>query len=67
MDTHTFYAVTPGTMVDFSVEFFNDVRPPADTAQVFRAHIVVVGNGVADLDVRNVYVIVPPEGGVVLI
>jgi hypothetical protein len=43
------------------------VRPPAATAQVFRARIVVVGNGVARLDERMVYIIVPPEGGVILI
>jgi hypothetical protein len=39
---------------------------PAATAQIFQAKIIVVGNGVADLDSRNVYIIVP-EGGVVLI
>jgi hypothetical protein len=66
-DTTTFYGVIPGTLVDFGVDFWNDVRPPAATAQIFRALIVVVGNGVADLDFRNVYIIVPPEGGTILI
>ncbi len=31
------------------------------------ARIIVVGNGVADLDFRNVYIVVPPTGGVILI
>jgi hypothetical protein len=66
-DMTTFYGVIPGTLVDFAVDFWNDVRPPAATAQLFRALIIVVGNGVATLDSRNVYIIVPPEGGTVLI
>jgi hypothetical protein len=59
-DTTTFYQVIPGTEVEFTVDFWNDVRPPADIAQIFRARIIVVGNGVADLDEREVYVVVPP-------
>ena len=66
-DDTTFYNVIPGTEVDFNVDFFNDVRPPAATAQIFEARIIVVGNGVADLDSRNVYIIVPTEGGTILI
>jgi hypothetical protein len=66
-DATTFYGVIPGTLVDFAVDFWNDVRMPAATAQIFRALIVVVGNGVTDLDQRNVYIIVPPEGGTILI
>jgi len=66
-DETTFYEVIPGTLVDFEIDFYNDVREPADVAQVFQALIIVVGNGVADLDARNVYIIVPPEGGTVLI
>ncbi|WP_157070153.1 hypothetical protein [Sandaracinus amylolyticus] len=62
-DTTTFYGVIPGTEVEFTVDFWNDVRPPAETAQIFRARIIVVGNGVADLDEREVYIVVPPEGG----
>jgi len=67
MDETTFYGVIPGTLVDFAIDFWNDVRPPAATAQIFQARIIVVGNGVADLDARNVYIIVPPEGGTILI
>ena len=66
-DETTFYNVIPGTVVEFSVDFFNDVRPPAATAEIFKARILVVGNGVADLDARNVYIIVPPDGAIVLI
>jgi hypothetical protein len=54
-------------IVEFTVDFWNDVRPPAATAQVFQARIIVVGNGVARLDQRRVFIIVPPEGGTILI
>ena len=40
---------------------------PHETAVIFRARILVLGNGVARLDERQVYIIVPPEGSVVLI
>lgn len=66
-DETTFYDVIPGTRVQFAVDFWNDVHPPAETALIFRARIVVVGNGVADLDSRDVYIVVPPDGAVVLI
>ncbi len=66
-DMTTFYGVIPGTAVEFTVDFYNDVRPPADVAQVFQATIVVMGNGVARLDQRNVYIIVPPDGAVIVI
>ncbi len=66
-DATTFYGVIPGTQVEFVVDFYNDVRMPAATAEIFKAKIIVVGNGVADLDSRNVYIIVPPVGGTILI
>ncbi len=66
-DDTTFYQVIPGTTVEFRVDFYNDVRPPGETAEIFKAKIIVVGNGVADLDARNVYIVVPPEGGIVFI
>ena len=66
-DATTFYGVTPGTQVEFDVDFYNDIVPPPPTAQVYRARIVVLGNGVARLSERMVYVVVPPEGGTVLI
>ncbi|MBX7193461.1 MAG: hypothetical protein K1X94_15505 [Sandaracinaceae bacterium] len=61
-DTTTFYEVIPGTRVTFDVDFYNDIVPPPPTAQIFRALIVVVGNGVAELDSRQVYIVVPPDG-----
>jgi len=66
-DETTFYGVIPGTRVTFDVDFYNDFVPTPPTAQIYRARIIVVGNGVADLDEREVYIVVPPEGGVVLI
>ncbi|HJL18656.1 MAG TPA: hypothetical protein RMH99_23545 [Sandaracinaceae bacterium LLY-WYZ-13_1] len=66
-DATTFYEVIPGTLVDFEVVFINTVRPPAATAQIFRATIIVRGNGVARLDDRNVYIVVPPDGATILI
>jgi hypothetical protein len=66
-DSTTFFGVVPGTDVEFAIDFWNDVRQPAAAAQIFEARIIVIGNGVADLDSRNVYIVVPPEGGVVLI
>lgn len=66
-DDVSFYDVIPGTQVEFEIDFWNDVRPPAISAEIFQARIIVVGNGVADLDGRNVYIIVPPEGGTILI
>jgi hypothetical protein len=65
-DATSFYGVIPGTLVDFDVDFWNDVRPAAEVAEVFQARIVVMGNGVARLDERRVFIIVPPEGGIVL-
>ncbi len=67
MDDRAFYGVVPGTRVVFGVRFHNDVRPPAATAQIFRATIVVRGNRVARLDERNVYIVVPPDGAIILI
>lgn len=61
-DSTTFYGVIPGTEVEFDIEFKNDVRMGQETAEIFRAKIFVVGNGVTDLDERQVYIVVPPEG-----
>lgn len=58
-DEARFYDVTPGDFVEFDVEFQNDIVMPAPSAQIFRATIYVVGNGAADLDAREVVIIVP--------
>lgn len=65
-DDTTFYRVAPGTEVEFRVTFENRIVPPADTALIFRAIIVVLGNGVARLDERRVFIIVPSEGEIVI-
>ncbi len=57
----------PGTIVEFEVVFQNDFIPPRETSRIYEALIIVVGNGVAHLDERHVYIIVPPEGEVILI
>ncbi|MEO0325172.1 MAG: hypothetical protein AAF447_19595 [Myxococcota bacterium] len=66
-DETTFYRVIPGTQVEFAIGFENDFRPPKEQAEIFQARIVVVGNGVADLSSRKVFIIVPPEGTIILI
>jgi hypothetical protein len=66
-DETTFYAVIPGTEVTFTVTFENLVRPPGPTAEIFQARIYVVGNGVTDLDMRQVFILVPPSGQTILI
>jgi hypothetical protein len=58
-DDVAFYGVTPGTRVTFEVKFLNDFVPSMLTSQVFLAQIIVVGNGVADLDTREVVIVVP--------
>ncbi len=63
----TFYGVTPGTLVDFEIDFYNGFRMGGRTAEIFKAKILVVGDGVTDLDSRNIYIVVPPMGGTILI
>jgi len=67
MTDTTFEQVIPGTAVEFEVHFFNDFVPPRETSRIYEAIIIVLGNGVARLDERRVYIIVPPEGQEVLI
>ncbi len=63
----TFIEVIPGTDVEFEVTFHNTVRPSESRVQVFRAQIGVIGNGVTRLETRNVYVVVPGNGGILVI
>lgn len=58
-DALSFYDVRPGGRVYFDVHFYNDFVPPASSAQIFRATIVVLGNGVAQLDSHEVIIVVP--------
>jgi hypothetical protein len=62
MDEEFFYGVIPGTQVTFQIDFYNSTVPPLESAQVFKAWIVVLGNSVARLDERKVVIIVPTEG-----
>jgi hypothetical protein len=62
MDSVYFFDVVPGTQVTFDVDFYNNIVEPVDSALVFKAWIVVLGNDVALLDKRMVIIIVPTEG-----
>ena len=66
-DDTTFYSVIPGTRVSFDVDFWNDFVPSPAQAQIYRARILVLGNGVAELDSRNVYIVIPTEFGEIII
>lgn len=66
-DMTTFYSVIPGTRVTFDVDFWNDIVPPPPEARIYRARILVLGNGVAELDSRRVYVVVPPDAVEIII
>jgi hypothetical protein len=57
----TFDAVTPGTRVCFDVvPKMNTTVQPLPTPQMFRATVVVAGDGVTTLDTRDVFFLVPP-------
>jgi hypothetical protein len=58
-DDRDFFGVVPGQLVEFDVRFENDFVPPRRTSQVFRATIFVLGNRVAELDARDVTIVVP--------
>jgi len=63
----TFDDVTPGTTVCFDViPKTNTTVPPTDAPQMFRATLVVDGDGVTMLDERDIFFIVPPRvpGGI---
>lgn len=66
-DDRVFYGVTPGNTVTFRVRFRNDFQEPQSFAQVFLAEIVVLGNGVAELDTREVVIVVPAGSTPILI
>lgn len=66
-DDTTFYGVGGGTTVTFEVRFENDFLPQESFVQIFQAFIEVVdvATGTA-LDRRNVYIVVPAVGGVLI-
>jgi len=66
-DQSAFYLVLPGTKVTFKVQFQNYVDETKNCydgdyiARVFLAKIVVRGDGVTDLDTREVVIVVPAK------
>ncbi|MEE9385661.1 MAG: hypothetical protein V3V08_19805 [Nannocystaceae bacterium] len=62
MSDNAFLNVTPGTAVTFEISAQNDFLfvPAGAAAQVFVAHIQVSAGQCADLDDRDVYILVPP-------
>jgi hypothetical protein len=59
-DATTFYGVTPGTKITFTVDAFNDFVMQTNDAQIFRATIRVTASGCTPLDQRDVLILVPP-------
>ncbi|MBN1774090.1 MAG: hypothetical protein JXB32_22715 [Deltaproteobacteria bacterium] len=63
-DDTTFYHVSGGTMIVFSIMFHNDFQPHTPHVQIYRAYIEVYDLvGSTTLDTRNVYIVVPAEDG----
>jgi hypothetical protein len=66
-DATTFFGVAGGTTVTFQVRFENDFLPQQAFVQIFRAVIEVYDlSSTVVLDRRNVYVVVPAIGGVLI-
>jgi len=61
-----FTGVLPGTVVRFTVEAKNDVVMETGEPQVFHARIKLRAGGCADLDERDVIILVPPKKPVIL-
>jgi hypothetical protein len=60
----TFVGVLPGTQVCFDViPKTNDFVEATDDPQLYRATIVVMGDGITELDERDVFFLVPPDIG----
>jgi hypothetical protein len=56
-----FAGVVPGTAVRFTIAAKNDVVMEGDAPQVFHARIKLRAGGCADLDERDVIIVVPPR------
>ena len=66
-DATTFYGVAGGTTVTFQVTFQNTFLPEQSYVQIFRAQIEIHDlPGMTRLDIRNVYIVVPAVGGVLI-
>jgi hypothetical protein len=66
-DDTTFYGVAGGTQVTFDVTFVNDFQPSTFSVQIYRAYIEVfdIATTLA-LDRRNVYIVIPAMGGILI-
>lgn len=60
-----FTGVSPGSTVRFTVEARNDFLPPTMTPQVFHATIKIRAGGCADLDERDVLILIPPQAPII--
>jgi hypothetical protein len=60
-----FTRVVPGTGVRFTVTARNTFVEPKSTPQIFRATIRIRAGGCADLDERDVIIVVPPAAPVI--
>lgn len=66
-DATTFYGVAGGTTVTFQVTFQNDFLPQQTFVQIFQAFIDVLDTASGTVvDTRNVYIVVPAIGGVLI-
>ena len=66
-DETTFYGVSGGTTITFEITFQNDFLPETSRVQIFKAQIEVHDlPGMTPLDLRNVYIVVPAEGGLLI-
>jgi len=66
-DDTTFYGVVSGTTVTFEVRFENDFLPQETFVQIFQAFIDVLDTATGTVvDTRNVYIVVPAVGGVLI-
>jgi hypothetical protein len=62
-DDTTFFNVAPSTQVVFTVTFYNDFQPGGSTASVYKATIHVLGRAGTEVDHRDVFIVVPADGG----
>jgi len=61
-----FTGVLPGAVLRFAVEAKNDLVMETSEPQVFHARIKIRAGGCADLDERDVIILVPPSKPVIL-
>jgi hypothetical protein len=66
-DDTTFYGVSGGTTITFEITFQNDFLPEQSHVQIFKAQIEIHDlPAETTLDLRNVYIVVPAEGGLLI-